>query len=105
MSSAQPRPGQAHPAPGGQTQHGARRVAGVQRPGSNVSLSPMASAPHPAHGNTDTYRPHIGHIVLPLDSDWLMMTSPAPTSVSPVPPSPVTLTHVSRTPEADCDVL
>ena len=88
-------------------------------PSSNVSLSqPMASAPcillTGIHG--DTHWPLIGQSPPSLASDWLVMTSPESLmfikSVSPVSPvtwvSPrcsVTLTHMSRTSEAGCDVL
>ena len=93
VSRAAPSPGQARPTRLPEARLSiARRVAGVQRPGSNVSLSPMASAPASCsrkHGHTQaSHWSDCTATGLWLADDDLPRPLGLPASVSPV--SPVT---------------
>ena len=112
LSPAQARPGP----PGSEARLSPEPVARVRRAPMWAWATPWHQLLHPAHGNTDTYRPLIGQTQPSLASDWLMRTTPGPLvplcqcslchlGVARVS---VTLTHVSRqsrAPEAGCDVL
>ena len=71
---AQPRPGP----PGSEARLSPQPVARVRRAPMWAWATPWHQLLHPAHGNTDTYRPLIGQIQLSPASDWLVRTSPGP---------------------------
>ena len=74
LSPAQARPGP----PGSEARLSPEPVARVRRAPMWAWATPWHQLLHPAHGNTDTYRPLIGQTQPSLASDWLMRTTPGP---------------------------